>query len=157
MASPFLHCPPTLATSLASSVHHNLRTWIASEMTLNYWMMVERYPNLKDEVGGLNPGCEISSLLDKKLAMSSTAFCVLVLTRRPSVSKKKKKKKKRKRTWIASSLHAFKVNTFRVRFWPHSAGSSGVISRLRIDRRDWRLLPSCQEVPGGFVTSSYCN
>ena len=24
-------------------------------------MMVERYPNLKEEVGGLNPGCEISS------------------------------------------------------------------------------------------------
>ena len=35
-------------------------------MTLNYWMMVERYPNLKDEVGGSIPGCEISSLLDKK-------------------------------------------------------------------------------------------
>jgi hypothetical protein len=27
-------------------------------MTLNYWMMVERYPNQKEEVGGLNPGCE---------------------------------------------------------------------------------------------------
>ena len=31
-------------------------------MTLNYWMMVERYPNLKEEVGGSNPGYEISSL-----------------------------------------------------------------------------------------------
>jgi hypothetical protein len=29
-------------------------------------MMVERYPNLKEEVGSLIPGCEISSLLDKK-------------------------------------------------------------------------------------------
>ena len=38
-------------------------------MTLNYWMMVERYLNLKDEVGGLIPDCEISSLLDIKLAM----------------------------------------------------------------------------------------
>jgi hypothetical protein len=29
-------------------------------MTLNYWMMVERYPNLKEEVGGSIPGWEIS-------------------------------------------------------------------------------------------------
>jgi hypothetical protein len=28
--------------------------------------MMERYLNLKEEVGGLNPGCEISSLLDIK-------------------------------------------------------------------------------------------
>ena len=39
-----------------------------SEMTLNYRVMVEGYPNLKEEVGGSNPGCEISSLLDGKLA-----------------------------------------------------------------------------------------
>jgi hypothetical protein len=31
-------------------------------------MIVERYPSLKEEVGGSIPGCEISSLLDKKLA-----------------------------------------------------------------------------------------
>ena len=37
-----------------------------SEMTLNYWVMVEVYPNLKEEVGGSNPGCEISFLLDGK-------------------------------------------------------------------------------------------
>jgi hypothetical protein len=30
-------------------------------------MMVERYPNLKEEVGGLNHGCEISSLPNGKL------------------------------------------------------------------------------------------
>ena len=30
-------------------------------MTINYWMMVERYPNLKEEVGGSILGCEISS------------------------------------------------------------------------------------------------
>ena len=36
-----------------------------SEMTLNYWVMVERYPNLKEEVGGSILGCEISSLLDR--------------------------------------------------------------------------------------------
>jgi hypothetical protein len=31
-------------------------------------MMMERYPYLKEEVGDSNPGCEISSLPDKKLA-----------------------------------------------------------------------------------------
>ena len=36
-------------------------------MTLNYWVMVEGYLNLKEEVGGLNLGYEISSLLDGKL------------------------------------------------------------------------------------------
>jgi hypothetical protein len=36
------------------------------ETTLNYQMMVERYPNLKEEVGGSNPGYEISSLPYKK-------------------------------------------------------------------------------------------
>jgi hypothetical protein len=36
-------------------------------MTPNYWMMVERYPNLKEEVGGSFPDCEISSQLDRKL------------------------------------------------------------------------------------------
>jgi len=30
-------------------------------------MMVERYPNLKEEVGSLDPNCEISSLLDGNL------------------------------------------------------------------------------------------
>ena len=28
--------------------------------------MVERYPNMKEEVGGSIPGCEISCLLDIK-------------------------------------------------------------------------------------------
>ena len=36
-------------------------------MTPNYWMMAERYPNRKEEVGGSIPGCEISSLLDRNL------------------------------------------------------------------------------------------
>ena len=58
-----------------------------SKTTLNYWMMVERYPNLKEEVGGSIPGSEISSLLDRKLAKWSTASCVLVLACWPSVSK----------------------------------------------------------------------
>ena len=38
-------------------------------MTLNYRVIVEGYPNLKEGVGGSNPGYEISSLLDGKLAM----------------------------------------------------------------------------------------
>ena len=35
-----------------------------SEMTLSYWMVVERDSNLKEEVGSSIPGNEISSLLD---------------------------------------------------------------------------------------------
>ena len=42
-------------------------------------MMVERYPNLKEEVGGLILGFKISYLLDKT--------CALVLACRPFVSK----------------------------------------------------------------------
>jgi hypothetical protein len=52
-------------------------------------MMMERYPNLKEEVGGSIPGCEISSLLDKILARWSTASCALALTYQPSISKNK--------------------------------------------------------------------
>jgi hypothetical protein len=36
-------------------------------MTLNYRMMVERYPNLKEEIGCSNHDCEISSLPDGNL------------------------------------------------------------------------------------------
>ena len=45
---------------------------------------IPKSPNRKEEVGGSIPGSEISSLLDKYLA----------LTFRPFVSKKKKKRKK---------------------------------------------------------------
>jgi hypothetical protein len=52
-------------------------------------MMMKRYPNLKKEVGGSIPNCEISSLLDKKkLAKWSVASCALALACRSSVSKK---------------------------------------------------------------------
>jgi len=44
--------------------HMKLPKW--SEMNLNYWMIIERYPNLKDEVGGSILSCEIVSLLDIK-------------------------------------------------------------------------------------------
>ena len=49
-------------------------------------MMVERYPNLKKEIGSSIPGCEISSLLDRNQALAY----------RPYVSKKKEMKKKKK-------------------------------------------------------------
>jgi len=61
-----------------------------SKTTLNYWMMMERYPNLKEKVGSLIPDCEISSLF----ARWSTASCASVLTCRLSVKKKKKEKRK---------------------------------------------------------------
>ena len=51
------------------------------EMTLNYWMMVERYPNLKEEVGNSILGCEISSLPDGKLVGWSFASYALALAR----------------------------------------------------------------------------
>jgi len=37
-----------------------------SEMTLNYWRVVERYPKLNGVVGGPILVCEIFSLLDEK-------------------------------------------------------------------------------------------
>jgi hypothetical protein len=46
-----------------------------SEMTLNYWMMMERYPNLKEEVGSSIPCYEISSLLDRVLARWNCLLC----------------------------------------------------------------------------------
>jgi hypothetical protein len=61
-------------------------------MSLNCRMMVERYLNLKEEVGGSILGCEISSLLDGILARWSTASCALELVCQPYVSIKKIKK-----------------------------------------------------------------
>ena len=79
-----------------------------SETTLNYWMMVERYPNLKKEVGDSIPGCEISSLPDRKLARWSTASCALALASRPSVLKIKNNKKQwrvyPRRIWFVAHL-----------------------------------------------------
>ena len=71
-----------LSTSLLPQGANSISDSHWSETTLNYWMMVERYPNLKEEVGGSIPGCETSSLLDRNLALAC----------RPSVSKKQKQK-----------------------------------------------------------------
>ena len=56
-------------------------------------MMVERYTNLKEEVSGFIPGCELSSQLGINLAKRSTASCALVLACRPFVSKINKSNK----------------------------------------------------------------
>ena len=48
---------------------------------LNYWMMVERYPNLKEDVAGSIPGSETFSLLHKKLVRWSTALVVFCLNK----------------------------------------------------------------------------
>jgi hypothetical protein len=44
-------------------------------MTPNYWMMVERYPHLEEEVGGSFPDCEISSLLDRTCQVVNCLLC----------------------------------------------------------------------------------
>jgi hypothetical protein len=62
-------------------------------MTLNYQMMVERYPKLKKEVGGSISKCEISFVPDGEFARWSTASYDLTLACRPSVSKNKNKNK----------------------------------------------------------------
>jgi hypothetical protein len=62
-------------------------------MTPNYWMMVERYPNLKEEVGGSIPDCEISSLLDKKNLLGNQLHHVLWYRPIGLLSQKEKRNK----------------------------------------------------------------
>ena len=57
-------------------------------MTLTYWMVLERYPDLKEEVGGSIPGCEMFYPLDRKLARWSIASYALALACRHYVYKK---------------------------------------------------------------------
>ena len=57
----------------------------AKKYALNYYMMVKRYRNLKEEVGGSIPGCEIFSLLDIKLVRWSIDSYTLALACRPYV------------------------------------------------------------------------
>ena len=75
------------------SIHDpwKLQSW--SETTLNYQTMMERYPRLKKEVGGLIPDCDISSLLDRKVVKWSTTSYALVLGCRPFVSKRRRKQR----------------------------------------------------------------
>ena len=64
---------------------------------------MERYPNLKEEVGGSIPGSEISSLLDRNLAL----VC------RPSVSKRKRKKASREITHHSRGIYGIYLNFTR--------------------------------------------
>jgi hypothetical protein len=89
--------------------------WLRSKMTLNYQMVVERCPNLKEEVGGSNPGCEISSLLDGKLARWSTASCALTLVCWTSVSKIK---------WIDSIHQRVTLSTHYLNYVMKRIGAS---------------------------------
>jgi hypothetical protein len=59
------------------------------DVTLNrvHQMMVERYPNFKEKVGGSILGCEISSLPAGKLVRWSTATCALASAYWLSLSK----------------------------------------------------------------------
>ena len=80
------------STSLCTTeTLRNARQW--SEMTLNYQMMEERYPNLKEEVGGSNSVCEISFVPDGKLVKWSTTSCISVFAYWPMSPKKKKRKR----------------------------------------------------------------
>jgi hypothetical protein len=90
-----------------------------SEMTLNYRMMVERYPNLKEEVGDSNHGCEISSLPDKNLPSCQLPH---VLWRWPvsHLSQKRKKKKKRNHSGYHLFLHLTLANFCKVLHIPRS-------------------------------------
>ena len=54
---------------------------------------MERYPNLKEEVGGSIPRCEISSTLDIKLARWSTVLCFGVGMSTSCLKKEKKREK----------------------------------------------------------------
>ena len=56
---------------------------------------MERFPNLKEEVGGSIYDCEIFSLFDIKLVRWSIVSCALVLANRPPSQKEKEKEKKR--------------------------------------------------------------
>jgi len=64
-------------------------------MTLNYQMMVERYPNLKEKIDSSILGCEISSLLKRKTCQ--VVNYLLCFGAGPSAFSLKKKEKKRKK------------------------------------------------------------
>jgi hypothetical protein len=98
-----------------------------SEMTLSYLMMVEGFPNLKKEVGGSNPGCDIFSLLDGKLVVRSPASYALVLVWRPYVSKYWKKEKNR---WVKTTKGAVHVKCTRVGGVLHSMMHLYIMHRL---------------------------
>jgi hypothetical protein len=55
-------------------------------------MVTERYPNLKEEVGGPIPGCEISSILMENLSSGQLrTSCALAMACRPYISRRRKR------------------------------------------------------------------
>jgi hypothetical protein len=62
-----------------------------SETTLSYQRMVERYPNLKEEVGGFESQLKIPSLPDGKLVsllcfgVGLSAFCIKKKERKENI------------------------------------------------------------------------
>ena len=69
-----------------------------SKPTLQYWMMVDIIPNLKEEVGGSIPGCEIFSLFDKK-NLSGDQLPIMLWHWHVGLLSLKNKKKKEKNTF----------------------------------------------------------
>ena len=88
-----------------------------SEMTLNYSMMVERYPNLKEDIGGSIPDCEISSPLDKFVALTYQPFVSL-----------KKKEKNRKKTPELKHMSKVTNSLSQILF------NLGLITKLRLEK-----------------------
>jgi hypothetical protein len=80
------------------------------KMTLNHWMMVERYPNLKEEVGGSIPRCEISSLLDGKTCQVINCLLCFGASMSGFCLKKKKKEKEKENTHVTpnDNSHQYK-------------------------------------------------
>ena len=62
-----------------------------SKTTLKYWMMVERYPNMKKEVDGSISWLWILLSTWQKLARWPIASCALVLACPPSVPKRERR------------------------------------------------------------------
>ena len=110
-----------------------------SETTLNYQMLMARYPNLKEEFDGSIPGCEISSLLDIKLVRWSTASCALTMACRHYVSKQTNKQSYS--YWLFRELNRFICNQAPV-LPGRRAGSlsGGTLGWLTISGRNYQSL-----------------
>ena len=86
-------------------------------------MMVERHPNIKEEIGDLIPGCENSSLNDIKLAKWSIALMcfgvgmsALCLTKR----KKENKENKNSNLILSHGLSNYVNYTIHAKYYgPH--------------------------------------
>ena len=68
-------------------------------------MMMERYPNLNEEVGGAIPGCEISSLLDRNLPCSQLP--PMLGHWHVELLSLKRKRKKKKTVGTKQHVHSF--------------------------------------------------